>query len=417
MQSNYHLTALARTTPGLDAQDHSPGIDMRRLRTYRYGRVQQQLRERNIPAILLTNPINIRYATGSRNMQLWALHTPARYAFIPANGKAVLFDFDGCQFLSEHIEVIGEIRPARSWVYFSSGSRLDERAVLWGDQVAELLRSLVGDDLRLAVDRLDFLGAKALERHGIELLQGQEPMEHARKIKNADEIACIGLSITACETGMARMREALRPGITENQLWSILHQENIAAGGEWIESRLLVSGGRTNPWFQESSDRIIRAGELVAFDANLVGPFGYLADVSRTFFCGPGKPSGQQRDLYSMAAEEIAHNVSLIRPGLSFREFTEKAWTVPDSVRKRRTMSMLHGAGMVDEWPRIPQAYEFADSGYDGYFEENMTVCVESYVGTPDSIEGVKLEQQVLVTKNGIELLSTFPYEDELLST
>lgn len=413
---NYGSTGQARRTPGLDAQDHSAGIDMSRLRTYRFGRVQAELRARDIPAILLTNPINIRYATGSRNMQLWSLHTPARYAFIPAEGKAILFDFAGCEFMSEHIEVVSEIRPARSWVYFSSGSRLDERALLWGDEVADLLRDRAGGDLRLAVDRLDFLGARSLERHGIELLQGQEPMEHARKIKCAEEVHCIGLSITACETGMARMREALRPGITENELWSILHQVNIAAGGEWIESRLLASGGRTNPWFQESSDRIIRAGELVAFDANLIGPFGYLADVSRTFHCGPGRPSAEQRSLYAMAVDEIDHNMALIRPGVSFREFTEKAWTVPADVRARRTMSMLHGAGMVDEWPRIPQAYEFAASGYDGVFEENMTVCVESYVGTEGGLEGVKLEQQVLITSGGVELLSTFPYEETLLA-
>lgn len=414
--TDYAITGNARRTPGMDAQDHAAGIDMVRLRAHRFGRIQAELRARDIPALLLINPINIRYATGSRNMQLWSLHTPARYAFVPAEGKAILFDFAGCEFMSEHIEVISEIRPARSWVYFSSGSRLDERALLWGDEIADLLRTHAGKDMRLAVDRLDFLGARSLERHGIELLQGQEPMEHARKIKSGDEIACIGLSITACETGMARMREALRPGITENEIWSILHQVNIAAGGEWIESRLLASGGRTNPWFQESSDRIIRAGELVAFDANLIGPFAYLADISRTFHCGPGRPSAEQRRLYSLAVDEIAHNMALIRPGLSFREFCERAWPVPQELRGRRNMSMLHGAGMVDEWPRIPQAYEFASSGYDGVFEENMTVCVESYVGTETGLEGVKLEQQVLITANGVELLSTFPFEESLLS-
>lgn len=78
-------------------------------------------------------------------------------------------------------------------------------------------------------------------------------------------------------------------------------------------------------------------------------------------------------------------------------------------------MSMLHGAGMVDEWPRIPQSYAFAEGGYDGEFEAGMTVCVESYVGEEGGLEGVKLEQQVLVTESGIELLSTFPYEDALL--
>ena len=94
---------------------------------------------------------------------------------------------------------------------------------------------------------------------------------------------------------MAKMREELRPGITENQLWSHLHQVNIALGGEWIETRLLNSGGRTNPWFQESSDRVIRAGELVSFDTDLIGPFGYCSDLSRTFYCGHGRPTGEQQ--------------------------------------------------------------------------------------------------------------------------
>jgi Xaa-Pro aminopeptidase len=413
--SGYEATGTARRTPGLDAQDHSAGIDMVRLRAHRYARVQAQLKARDIPACVLMNPINIRYATGSRNMQLWSLHTPARYVFIPAEGRAILFDFAGCEFMSAHIELLAEIRPARSWVYFSSGDRLEARAQLWADEIADLLRAHAGRDLRLAVDRLDILGARALERHGITLLQGQEALEHARKIKSAEEVACIGLAITACETGMARMREALKPGITENELWSLLHQANIALGGEWIESRLLASGGRTNPWFQECSDRIIRAGELVAFDANLIGPFGYLADISRTYVCGPGRPSAEQRRLYGMAVEEIAHNMALIRAGLSFRDFTERAWPVPEALRPRRTMSMLHGAGMVDEWPRIPQAYAFAESGYDGEFEAGMTVCVESYVGEEGGLEGVKLEQQVLVTETGVELLSTFPYEEALL--
>jgi Xaa-Pro aminopeptidase len=108
--------------------------------------------------------------------------------------------------------------------------------------------------------------------------------------------------------------------------------------------------------------------------------------------------------------------MALIRPGLAFHEYTERAWRVPEEFRARRCLSMLHGAGMVDEWPRIPQPYEFARSGYDGQFEANMTVCVESYIGAEDGVEGVKLEQQVLITERGVQLLSTFPFEEALLA-
>jgi Xaa-Pro aminopeptidase len=407
---------IARRTPGLDIKDHEAGIDPVRLRAHRLARIQGELRARDLAACVLMNPINVRYATGSRNMQVWALHTPARYAFVPAEGRAILFDFGGCEFMSRHIETLAEVRPATSWVYFSSGPRLAERARRWALELDDLLRRHGGGSRRLAVDRVDPPGLRALEALGIEVVEAQEALEHARKIKNADEVACIGLSIAVCETGMARMREALRPGITENELWSLLHQTNIALGGEWIESRLLASGGRTNPWFQECSDRIIRAGELIAFDTNLIGPFGYLADVSRTFHCGPGRPTEEQRRLYRTAHEEIQHNLPLIRPGLTFREYTERAWRVPEEFRARRCLSLLHGAGMVDEWPRIPQAYEFATAGYDGQFETNMTVCVESYIAAEDGVEGVKLEQQMLVTDRGVRLLSTFPFEEALLT-
>ena len=94
------------------------------------------------------------------------------------------------------------------------------------------------------------------------------------------------------------MEAALKPGISENELWAELHRGNIARGGEWIETRLLSSGPRTNPWFQECSSRIIEAGDLVAFDTDLIGPYGFCADLSRTWLCGDGPPSDEQRDLY-----------------------------------------------------------------------------------------------------------------------
>jgi Xaa-Pro aminopeptidase len=211
------------------------------------------------------------------------------------------------------------------------------------------------------------------------------------------------------------MRAALEPGLTENELWAILHETNIAMGGEWIETRLLSSGGRTNPWFQECSDRIIRAGELVSFDTDLIGPFGYCADLSRSYLCPPGRPSEDQRRLYGLAMEQIHNNVALLKPGLGFRELGERAWRLPESVRPNRYSSILHGVGLADEYPHCPYAEDFEFSGYDGVFEPGMTVCVESYIGEVGGTEGVKLEQQVLITDTGVELLSTFPFEDELM--
>ena len=166
---------------------------------------------------------------------------------------------------------------------------------------------------------------------------------------------------------MARMREALKPGLSENELWATLHETNIRLGGEWIETRILSSGERTNPWFQECGDRLIRAGDLVSFDTDLIGPFGYCADISRTYFCGPGKPSEEQRRLYGLALEQIHYNIDkLMRPGLNFREASELAWRIPNAFVKNRYSCVAHGVGLCDEWPKITHIQDREKSAYDG---------------------------------------------------
>ena len=160
---------------------------------------------------------------------------------------------------------------------------------------------------------------------------------------------------------------------------------------------------------------MIEAGDLVAFDTDMVGPLCYLADISRTWVC-PGKPPpNEQQRLYAIAQEQVLTNVSLIKPGVRFREFAEKCWPVPEEFIPNRYMMMVHGAGLVDEYPSVAYARDFKDWGYDGVFQENMTVSVESYIGEVGGKEGVKLEQQVLVTANGAEVLSKTPLEDALL--
>jgi Xaa-Pro aminopeptidase len=277
------------------------------------------------------------------------------------------------------------------------------------------MRQYGGEDQRLAVDRCEPWGAAHLINAGISLHDAQEPLELARVIKTPEELACLQLSMDVCDLAVARMRSKLEPGVTENQLWSELHATNIAHDGEWIESRLLTSGPRTNPWFQESGNRTIHAGEMVAFDTDMVGPFGYLADISRTWVC-PGKPAtAAQHTQFEIAQEQVLTNIELLRPGLGFREFGEKCWTVPDRFVPNRYMMMLHGAGLVDEYPTVAYAVDFEDWGYDGTFEENMVVCVESYIGEVGGPHGVKLEQQVVITANGAVPLSNTPFVDSLV--
>lgn len=414
MSPDSTATPSAEIGPAL-VEAYEARIDMRRLRAYRLERVREQLRRLDYAGILLYDPVNIRYATDSRNMSVWTMHNAVRYGFVPTEGPVTLFDFHNCGHLSAHLELVDEVRPATAWYYFGAGPRLDERALAWAAEIADLMTAHGGGNRRLAADRIDPEGVAALAGHGIEIVNGQEVMELARAIKSADELLCMEAAIAVTETAMAKMRARLAPGMTENQLWAILNEVNAAMGGEWIETRLLASGARTNPWFQESSNRVIQPGELVSFDSDLIGPFGYCADISRSYFCGPGRPSDEQRRLYGLAREQIESNMALIKPGLGFRELAERAWKLPESCLPNRYSVVVHGVGLCDEYPSCAYLEDFETGGYDGRFEPGMTVCVESYMGEAGGSEGVKLEQQILITESGTRLLSHYPFEDELL--
>jgi Xaa-Pro dipeptidase len=389
---------------------------MPRMREYRLHRLQSELARRDLGGCVLFNPINIRYATGSRNFPVWGLHFPGRYVFVPASGLPVLFDFQGSEFLSQALESIGDIRTATSMYYKAAGPRMVERAQRWAGEIDALMHEHQGTNRRLGLDFFGLASTRALEGLGIQVFDADEAIEGARAVKSEDELGCMIIAISHCESGIARMREALRPGITENQLWSLLHQANIEAGGEWIETRLLSSGGRTNPWFQEASDRMIRAGDLVAFDTDLIGVFGYSADVSRTFHCGPGRPSAAQRTLYRSAYDQLQHNISLLRAGMTFREFSELSVRMPEKYLRNRYGVLAHGVGLCNEYPSIPHPEDWEACGYDGMLEPNMVLSVESYVGAEGGVEGVKLEEQVVITQTGSERLSQFPFEDALLA-
>jgi Xaa-Pro aminopeptidase len=410
------MTSDQRAAPalGLDVAGRIAAIDQQKLRAWRLSRVRAELKRRDYMGCLLADPINIRYATGSRNMQVWTLHAPARWAFVPVEGPVVLYEFMSSKHVNDGIETIDEIRPSTPWIYFLAGPRSAEKAALWAGEVADVVKRHGGGNARLAIDRCEPMGAFRLAELGVEIGDAQEVLEQARLIKSPEEIAAIRLSMDVCDIAIARMREALQPGITENQLWSILNQVNAAHDGEWIECRLLASGPRTNPWFQECGNRVIAAGDLVAFDTDMVGPLGYLADISRSWVCPGMAPSPNQRQLYTLAQEQVLYNMELLRPGLGFREFAEKCWPVPERYLPNRYMMMVHGCGLVDEYPSIAYARDFADWGYDGSFAEGMVVSVESYIGEVGGGEGVKLEQQVLVNARGAEPLSKTPFADAL---
>ena len=380
--------------------------------SYRLNRVRQQLLAAQVDAILLYDPVNIRYATDTSNMQVWTMHNFSRYVLLFDKGPVILSDFVGCEHLSAGNPQIDEYRDCIDFSFFSNGFRVDEKCQSWADSLLSDLSTYAGKKCRLAVDKGDFGALSLLADKGVEICNGQSLMEQARLIKSEDELELMQWTMRVCEAGMQKMYDENKAGMTEQQLWAWLHHENIRNGGEWIETRLVASGTRTNPWMQEASDRVMQAGELFCFDTDLIGPYGYIADVSRAWTVGHVAPTEDQKSLYRLAYDQIMTNADLIKPGVSYREFSEKAWPIPERFYDNRYCFIMHGVGMCDEFPGVAHwGEDWEKCGNEGVIEENMTLSVESYIGERDGKEGVKLEQQYRVTSNGVESMCEFPWQ------
>lgn len=399
----------------LGASLNGSEIDLRAVRAYRLKRVRAEMRKRDIAALIISDPVNIRYATGARNMQIFcARNTPSRYLIV-TDHRTILFEFTGCEHLAAGLETIDEVRPSSTASFVAAGPAIASRERAWAAGIVATLHELVGPHPTVGIERMNAGAALAMASHGVRLVDAQEPIEMARAIKSAEELKCVVASLRATEGAVARLREAIQPGITENALWSVLHQSVIAQDGDYVETRLLSAGQRTNPWFQETSPHVIGANQLIALDTDVVGCHGYYSDFSRTFHAGPDKPGEMQRTLYRLAHEQVHHNIEIIRPGMTFREYSDKAWNIPDRYHANRYYLSAHGCGMTGEYPYLYHHADFGASGYDGEIQPGMTLCVESYIGEDGGQEGVKLEQQLLVTETGTQLLSQFPFEEALL--
>ena len=384
-----------------------------RIQDHRLARISVRLQLADCAAIALFDPVNIRYATGTRNMQVWSMHNICRYAVVFADGPPVLFEQPSSAHLAR--DRVDDIRPSLSTDYMAVGDRGAEMGGRWAQSMISLLRERGIGENRLAIDRADLLLAEESRRHSLQLLPGQPIMERARAIKSRDEIDALRRSLETCEQSITEMRERLRPGMRECEALAMLIDGSIRRGGEYPETRLLTSGPRTNPWFQETSARVIEDGEMIAFDTDLIGPMGFYNDISRSWVVGERKPGDEQRRLYELAYQQLRHNTELLRPGVSFLEYSDKAFQLPDEYLPNRYADVAHGCGLGVEYPFIWYREDEEWGAYDGRFEEDMVVCIECFVGETGGREGVKLEQPVWLGADGPVELSDYPFELDYL--
>ncbi len=380
----------------------------------RRARLKFVMRQMGVPVAVIVDPINILYATGARNMTVWTARTPARYLLVFADGPCILYDFFGCEHLGRGLPTIDEIRPALGLCHVSSLADPVAAGKAFALEIDDQMRQHLGVQRQLAVDRFPFQTIDALRARGLRLVDADPVFARARAIKLPIELPYIREAVDRVERAAREMQAAIEPGRSEVAIWADFQRRFLALEGQYTTTRLMQSGPRTFPYFQECSDRILATGELLCFDTDALGYMGYAVDFSRTFLCGTPVATAMQRQLYGRAREQLEHNIALIGPGVAYEEIANRAWPVPAEHQQSRYYAVGHGLGMSGEFPNIPHQRPGQAYPLPGVVEPGMVICIESYIGAAEAAQGVKLEEQLLVTETGCERLSRMPFDDRL---
>jgi Xaa-Pro aminopeptidase len=247
------------------------------------------MRAADVAALVLVNPVSLRHACNYATCLPFQSRIPSTCLFMARDRPMDIFGAyaDGLY--------VDRSRPPRGISFFDGGDQIAEGARLLADDLVNYLSEIGTDNRRVAIEVINPSVTQACLRRGLEVVDGMALAGTARVIRNEDELECIRWAIAVAEPGIAKVKEALRPGVTETRLWGLLNHTNLANHGEWHDGRMLASGGRINPWLQEASQRVIQSGDLVGLDTDMVGPKGCFCDISRTFLCGPAKPTKRQK--------------------------------------------------------------------------------------------------------------------------
>ena len=391
-------------------------IDFSALRAGRLARLQQMMHRHQIPICLFYNPGNIRYATGTEVMGVWTATTLARYALVPADGAPIMFEYMNSIHVSE--KFVDDVRPAPNWQYKATEGLA--AANRWAEEIKSAMTELGCAGEPLAVDKLDGYGFMALQNAGITVTDPSPATVDSREVKTPEEVQLMIVNGGAGDAMLSAFEEAIRPGIREYELMGVINKALFDHHGEFMFTRLIASGTNTNHWMSEAHDKAIQPGDLVGIDTDSNAYDGYVVDISRTFLCGDIASEGQ-KEAYRIAYDCVNGMRELMKPGMTFEEFGHAAPKLPPEYRNGRYGAMAHQAGLEDEGPGIPYPDDDRRGGWGVTFpnrtiQENMVFCLECYAGKDGAPYGVKLEDQVLVTKDGAIPFSTYPFEAKLLA-
>ncbi len=398
---------------GHKAVDYQERVNFERLRRERVERAREQLKAHGLGAFLVFNSKNVRYLTGVRPDTRWIDLFRGRFTILTESGEPHLFELGGdwrCVAISAPW-LKDRLHIAESWGM--AAPHVEKVTERWADAVRKVLKDEGVEKEVLGTDSLDNYGAKALEKVGIKSTDGNLALGDARSVKTQDELQLLKMVHAINDAAYAEVERVMRPGMKESDIAVIITKELFELGDEGHSLIIVASGNNSNPYRRSFTDRVIQYGDLVIVDMG--GIFnGYVADTCRTYFCG-AKATEEQKEAYRECYEMLYKAIRAIRPGRSTAEIA-KLWPAPYrgmSALEMLTLQHGHGMGLLGyDPPFITQAYSPENPQE---IKENMFLCVETYVPSPDGYNGVRLEEGMVVTSTGVEIASKATIKPEEL--
>ncbi len=397
---------------GTMAVDWETRVDFDRLRNYRLNRAQAQLENHDIGAFLCFEFYNIRYITGA-HIGEWARDKLNRYVLLPRGQEPILFEMGTAAHAHKLYSpwLAERVRYALpTWTRADTANALEIARNL-ARHVKDILREFHLEKEPLGVDVVDVVFLEALHQENIDVVDAHSPMLDARLIKNEDEIQLLKVAASMADAAYDTIVRSIRPGIRENELVALANETLYRLGSEDVECVNVVSGPRSNPHPHVFSDRILRPGDLVYFD--LMHAYnGYRTCYYRTFICG--RPSAEQNAAYRQTYDWLYDAVSVVKPGITSADIasrypTYEAWGLKSEL-EARGLATGHGIGLsIHEKPGINRIESLSNPFP---IQAGMVFALETYAQTPDGRQGCRIEEEVLVTPTGYEVLTRYPCED-----
>lgn len=392
--------------------DFEERVNYDRLRKERLAKAKRKVKEYGLGALLCYDFDNIRYITGT-HIGEWCRNKMNRFTILPDDADPILYDPATPAKRLTAPWIADRVRPAVGSMRGAIPPEVGNVEEL-AKEIKQVLQEYGVEDRPLGVDIMDVPFIRALEKEDVEVVDGQQAMLDARIIKTKDEIELLRIAASMVDAAYEEIARNIKPGTKENDLVAIANQVLYSLGSDLVECVNVVSGPRSQPHPHVFSDRIIRPGELVFLD--LMHSYnGYRTCYYRTFICG--KATKAQEEAYAKAWQWLKASIDAVRPGATTADIARCWPAAQDFGLKNEKEAFLlqfgHGIGMsIWEKPVISRLFSL-DKPF--VLQEGMVFALETYCPASDGKGGARIEEEVVVTKDGNEVITKYPIE-ELIS-